>query len=104
MQLGTNDRSTRRARATLRGSSGTLGTHGVDDHSALDRHLCGRRPMTTSGTTERRRRSVLPPGATSDAALLLQTRGIRALGDGLVSVVLAAYLTSVGLGELRIGI
>ncbi len=47
---------------------------------------------------------LLPPGASSDAALLLQTRGIRAFGDGLISVVLAAYLAAVGLSDVRIGI
>ena len=36
----------------------------------------------------------LPPGAGRDAALLLETRGIRAFGDGVVSVVLASYLTA----------
>ncbi len=46
----------------------------------------------------------LPPGASSDAALLLETRGLRALGDGIVSVILAAYLTAVGLDAKHIGI
>lgn len=45
----------------------------------------------------------LPPGATRDAAVLLQTRALRALGDGTISVILAAYLTAVGLSDLRIG-
>src|SRR5699024_6784950 len=47
---------------------------------------------------------ILPPGATRDAAVLLQTRGVRAFGDGLVSVVLAGYLAAVGLSDARIGI
>jgi MFS family permease len=47
---------------------------------------------------------LLPPGATRDAGLLLETRGIRGFGDGLVSVVLAAYLAVVGLSDVRIGI
>ena len=59
--------------------------------------------MTTERTGRRRVR-VLPPGATRDAKVLLETRAIRALGDGLVSVVLAAYLAAVGLDETRIGI
>lgn len=46
----------------------------------------------------------LPPGASGDASLLLETRGIRAFGDGFVSVLLAAYLASVGLSDVRIGI
>jgi MFS family permease len=47
---------------------------------------------------------LLPSGATHDAGLLLETRGIRGFGDGLVSVVLAAYLAVVGLSDVRIGI
>jgi MFS family permease len=47
---------------------------------------------------------LLPSGATRDAGLLLETRGIRGFGDGLVSVVLAAYLAVVGLSDIRIGI
>ncbi len=47
---------------------------------------------------------LLPPGATSDAAVLLETRAVRALGDGTVSVVLAAYLTALGLSSARIGV
>jgi predicted MFS family arabinose efflux permease len=51
-----------------------------------------------------RRVHLLPPGATSDAAVLLETRALRALGDGMVSVILAAYLTAVGLSDVRIGV
>src|SRR4051812_19784261 len=47
---------------------------------------------------------LVPPGATRDAGLLLETRGIRGFGDGLVSVVLAAYLAVIGLSGVRIGI
>jgi MFS family permease len=50
------------------------------------------------------RRRLLPPGATSDAALLVETRALRALGDGVVSVILASYLTAVGLSDVRIGV
>lgn len=50
------------------------------------------------------RSSLLPPGATHDAVVLLETRALRALGDGTVSVVLAAYLTALGLSEVRIGV
>ncbi|MFZ1488494.1 MAG: MFS transporter [Ilumatobacteraceae bacterium] len=52
----------------------------------------------------RLRLRLLPAGAGRDAALLLETRSIRAFGDGLVSVVLAAYLSALGLSDLRIGI
>ncbi len=47
---------------------------------------------------------LLPSGASRDAGLLLETRGIRGLGDGLVSVVLASYLALIGLSDVRIGI
>jgi MFS family permease len=47
---------------------------------------------------------LLTPGASADAALLLETRGVRAFGDGLVGVILAAYLAAVGLSGARIGL
>jgi MFS family permease len=47
---------------------------------------------------------ILPPGAGHDAGVLLQTRGIRAFGDGVVSVVLASYLAALGLSDARIGV
>jgi MFS family permease len=46
----------------------------------------------------------LPPGASRDARVLLETRALRALGDGVVSVVLATYLAAVGLSATRIGV
>jgi predicted MFS family arabinose efflux permease len=46
----------------------------------------------------------LPPGAGHDAAVLIQTRGVRAFGDGVVSVVLAGYLAALGLSDARIGL
>lgn len=47
---------------------------------------------------------LVPTGATKDATVLVQARAIRALGDGLVSVVLAGYLTAIGLSATQIGI
>ena len=35
--------------------------------------------------------------------MLLQTRGFRAFGDGIVSVVLAGYLAALGMSEAHIG-
>jgi MFS family permease len=46
----------------------------------------------------------LPAGVGDDATVLLQTRGIRAFGDGIVSVVLAGYLATIGLSDARIGV
>ena len=47
---------------------------------------------------------LLPPRAGRDAAVLLETRGLRAFGDGVVSVMLASYLTALGLSDTRIGV
>ena len=45
----------------------------------------------------------LPPETTSDAAVLLSARGVRAFGDGFVSVLLPVYLLSLGFSGLEIG-
>jgi MFS family permease len=47
---------------------------------------------------------LLPPSATDDAFVLLSGRAIRATGDGLVSVVLAAYLAAIGFSSSEIGL
>src|SRR6476619_7004552 len=39
----------------------------------------------------------------ADARILLQTRGLRAFGDGMVSVVLAVFLKALGMSEVQIG-
>src|SRR5829696_589419 len=46
---------------------------------------------------------LLPPDTTRDAAVLLRARGVRAFGDGFVSVLLPLYLTSRGFSSLQIG-
>ena len=48
--------------------------------------------------------SFLPPGVKPDAKRLLWTRGLRAFGDGFVSLLLPYYLTLLGYGALEIGI
>jgi len=45
----------------------------------------------------------LPEGATADATVLLRARGVRAFGDGFVSVLLPLHLTTIGFSEVRIG-
>jgi MFS family permease len=45
----------------------------------------------------------LPPGTTPDARRLLTARGLRAFGDGFVSVLLPVYLLGLGLDEFQIG-
>ena len=45
----------------------------------------------------------LPPGVLPDAKLLLGARGLRAFGDGYVSLLLPYYLTLLGYGALEIG-
>jgi predicted MFS family arabinose efflux permease len=49
-------------------------------------------------------RRLLPEGATKDAGVLLETRGVRAFGDGVVSVVLSAFLLALGLSSVQIGV
>jgi MFS family permease len=45
---------------------------------------------------------LLPAGATSDAARLVQARALRGFADGLVSVLLASYLTAIAFTPLQI--
>jgi MFS family permease len=47
--------------------------------------------------------AVWPATATRDARLLVATRALRGLADGAVSVVLASYLTLLGLSPLAVG-
>ncbi|MBT2336271.1 MFS transporter [Variovorax paradoxus] len=47
---------------------------------------------------------LLPAGAGADALPLLAARGLRAFGDGYMAVLLPAYLLSIGLGTLEVGI
>lgn len=47
---------------------------------------------------------LIPRDATGDASVLVQARALRAFGDGLVSVVLAVYLTAVGLSASEVGV
>ena len=46
----------------------------------------------------------LPPGSRPDAKRLLWSRGLRAFGDGFVSLLLPYYLTLLGYGVFEIGI
>jgi MFS family permease len=46
---------------------------------------------------------LLPPGVLPDAKLLLWARGLRAFGDGYISLLLPYYLTLLGFGALEIG-
>jgi predicted MFS family arabinose efflux permease len=50
------------------------------------------------------RRLVLPADSTSDAGLLLAARGLRGFVDGMVSVLLASYLTDLGFSPTEIGV
>ena len=47
--------------------------------------------------------ALLPPSATEDARYLLLTRALRGFADGLVSVLLAGYLTRLGFTPFRVG-
>jgi len=49
-------------------------------------------------------RWLLPQGAAPAAWPLLVARGLRALGDGYMAVLLPAYLLAIGLGQLEVGL
>ena len=49
-------------------------------------------------------RWLLPPGADAAALPLLVARGLRALADGYMAVLLPAYLLAIGLGTLEVGV
>ncbi len=46
----------------------------------------------------------IPPGTLPDAGSLLWARGLRAFGDGFVSLLLPFYLTLLGFDALEIGV
>lgn len=46
----------------------------------------------------------LPAGATVDARRMLAARGVRAFGDGFVSILLPLHLTTIGLNAVQVGI
>lgn len=48
--------------------------------------------------------SVFPASATADSRRLIVTRALRGIGDGVVSVLLASYLTAIGLSATQIGV
>jgi MFS family permease len=45
----------------------------------------------------------MPPGASDDALRILTARGVRALGDGFVALLLPIYLVELGFSALAIG-
>jgi len=47
---------------------------------------------------------LLPSGADPGALPVLVARGLRAFADGYMAVLLPAYLLSLGLGTLEVGI
>ena len=49
-------------------------------------------------------RLLLPAGVEASALPLLVARALRALADGYMAVLLPAYLLSIGLGTLEVGI
>jgi len=57
-----------------------------------------------SGGAVRAPLAILPAGATSETRLLLAARGLRAVGDGFVSLLLPVYLLELGYGPFVTGI
>jgi MFS family permease len=51
-----------------------------------------------------RRFRFLPEGTSPDAAILIAARGMRAFGDGFVSILLPVHLASLGFSATRIGV
>ena len=47
--------------------------------------------------------TLLPPGASRDARLLLTARGLRAFADGFISLLLPFYLTAIGFQPFEVG-
>ncbi len=47
---------------------------------------------------------LLPPGASPDASRLVLARGMRGFADGMVSVLLASYLTDLGFSAGQVGV
>jgi MFS family permease len=60
--------------------------------------------MTISLPTRHARFRLLPPDATGDARLILASRGVRAFGDGFVSVLLPLHLLTLGLSAGQVGL
>jgi MFS family permease len=60
--------------------------------------------MTRSLPISRVRLRLLPPDATADARLIVASRGVRAFGDGFVSVLLPLHLTTIGLSAGEVGL
>jgi MFS family permease len=56
------------------------------------------------GPVAKRRFALLPSGAEPAATYLLTSRGLRAFGDGLVSLLLPAYLAALGFNAFEIGV
>ena len=57
-----------------------------------------------SGGAVRAPFAILPRGAASETRLLLAARGLRAVGDGFVSLLLPAYLLALGYGPFETGV
>ena len=61
-------------------------------------------PRDAAATTKRSALGLLPTSASPEAGLLLVARALRAFGDGLVSLLLPAYLAALGHGPFEIGL
>ncbi|HEU0113089.1 MAG TPA: MFS transporter [Thermomicrobiales bacterium] len=59
--------------------------------------------MTVANPPRRADRWLLPTGVSADAGILLRARGIRAFGDGFVSVLLPLHLTTLGFSAVEVG-
>jgi predicted MFS family arabinose efflux permease len=62
------------------------------------------RGRTTSARFTVRWHVILPPGTPHEVRLLLVTRGLRAVADGSIAILLPAYLLALGLGTFEVGV
>jgi MFS family permease len=75
------------------------------DHPPAGALARGRDATASQGSASKRSATfgLMPSSATGDARRLLVTRALRGFADGAVSVLLADYLSSIGLSPLQIG-
>ena len=68
------------------------------ENVAANAYVGDRVILRVSSGGVRPRFAILPSGAKSETRLLLAARGLRAIGDGFVSLLLPVYLLELGHG------
>lgn len=78
----------------------SLGRRREKNHPSSKHEQYNHAAMTTFAGQFR----LLPPGTSADARFIIAARGIRAFGDGFVSVLLPLHLSGLGFSTTRIGV